>query len=125
MARNVDTYSAQSPQLQPLTFGMILDRMINLYIYNFMLLFGIMLIPQGLNYVNEIVFTKNLEWSMPAATALYFPASGILECAVAHRSCSDSVREIGRFLQPDHPRHRSGRLFRRKEPQGYCWQREY
>jgi hypothetical protein len=114
MTSNADTYSAQSPQLQPLTFGMILDRTINLYIHNFVLLFGIMLIPQGLNYANEIVFTKSLEWSIRAATALYFPASGILECAVAHRRCSDSGREIGRFLQPDHPRHHSGRLFRRK-----------
>jgi MFS family permease len=63
--------ATQSPQMEPLTFGMILDRTIHLYLRNFVLLFGIMLLPQSLNYANQLVFARSLQWSAKVATILY------------------------------------------------------
>jgi hypothetical protein len=57
-----------------MTLGAILDRTISLYTHNFVLFFGIMLIPYGLYYVNQIIFTKSLTWSSRLATALYILA---------------------------------------------------
>ena len=63
--------AARSPHFETLRFGAILDRTINLYISNFVLFFGIMLIPQGLSYAAGIVLGKSLGWSNRLATVLY------------------------------------------------------
>ncbi len=62
---------ARSPTFEPLRFGAILDRTISHYIRNFVLFFGIMLIPQGLTYAAGIVLSKSLGWSNRLATVLY------------------------------------------------------
>jgi hypothetical protein len=67
----VEQDAARIPQFEPLTSGAILDRTISLYIRNFVLFFGIMLIPQALSYANGIVLGKSLGWSNRLTTVLY------------------------------------------------------
>jgi hypothetical protein len=61
------------PTLEAMTFGMILDRSINLYIRNFGLLFGIMAVSQAINQISQVIFTATLTSTSYADTILYLP----------------------------------------------------
>jgi predicted outer membrane lipoprotein len=61
------------PRLEAMTFGMILDRAINLYFRNFGLVFGIMAVSQVINQINYVIFSETMKGTLYVATVVYTP----------------------------------------------------
>ncbi len=70
---NQPVENSDLPRFESMSFGMILDRAINLYVKNFVLLAGIMIIPQTLNYLNGLLFGKSATLLSGAGYLLYLP----------------------------------------------------
>jgi hypothetical protein len=61
------------PRLEAMTFGMILDRAINLYFRNFGLLFGIMAVSQAINQINYVIWAGTMQGTVYVPAFVYTP----------------------------------------------------
>ncbi len=61
------------PRLEAMTFGMILDRAVNLYFRNFGLLFGIMAVSQVINQINYVIWAGTMQGTVYVPAFVYTP----------------------------------------------------
>lgn len=61
------------PRLEAMTFGMILDRAVNLYFRNFGLLFGIMAVSQVINKINYFIWYGTIQGAVYIPAVVYTP----------------------------------------------------
>ena len=93
---------AQMPRLESMTFGMILDRAVNLYIKNFGLLFGIMAVTQVVKQIGEIIFTQTISGSLAfpvVLSGLVYWVVNLLTMAVGTGAVTIAIRS--RYLGRD------------------------
>ena len=69
-----DTRVSLAAEFETMSFGMVMDRAIHLYSRNFILLVGIMIVPEALSYLNTYISTR-IAQSNPAGMVLYMPVS--------------------------------------------------
>lgn len=75
---NQTTGGSSAPKLESMNFGTVLDRAINLYIKNFALFLGIMIIPEGLTYLSGFLSNRITLGSPYTGAVLYAPVSLLL-----------------------------------------------
>ncbi len=75
---NQDAESPYILKFESMSFGMILDRAIHLYVKNIGLLVGIMVIPQALIYLNSLLFGESMTSFSGLGILLYFPVFMLL-----------------------------------------------